>query len=486
MAEDEKGTSSWFRVPTWDGNPRDWRSFKREMSWWIASLDRDSCKKFNVAARWMLRQTGVVRARCEEFDPEDLEGKPEVKATDPNTDEVVVIEEGDPFSGLHLLMKSLEELNGSTDLDRKGDLRSQFYQEMKRQPQERISTFCSRFRTLCGEMKREGIELPKEELGWFLRERLGLDPLRKQLLETALAGKESYEEVETECLRLFRDLHTADPLHRRQMENRSPLLHRFLSGQSNSSHLSSSRPPTTLSGSSAFSGPRSFKSSASSMSSSRFKRPSTFQTPPRQSLVTEQMDDSIAEDEEELVPDGAEDGGAPSLDEVLQAEVEVLVSELHDAEEEGVSQEVLDEMELGVERAAESLLTMREARQKLNDVRKDRGFGKGSTPQKSSGYKGKATGNIAAARKQDPNHPCWDCGQTGHWLGDPQCSKPGAGLFLPPGKKKAKQVKLVEHAADVTEFVTDDMSHEPAAEHEVQMAESTSPCMPLEEAVDSS
>ena len=178
------------------------------MAWWMASLDKDSCKKFNVAARWTLRQTGVVRARCEEFLPEDLEAKIGTYPPAEGGAEAEV----DPFYGLKKLLESLEQLNGTTELDRKGDLRAQFYQDLKRQPNERISTFCTRFRTLCGEMKREGIELPKEELGWFLRERLGLDPLRKQLLETALGGRESYEEVETECLRLFRDLHASDPL----------------------------------------------------------------------------------------------------------------------------------------------------------------------------------------------------------------------------------------------------------------------------------
>ena len=82
MTEEEKGTSSWLRVPVWDGSPKEWRSFKREMSWWVASLDRESCKKFNIAAQWMLRQTGVVRARSEEFDPSKLGGKAEVKALD--------------------------------------------------------------------------------------------------------------------------------------------------------------------------------------------------------------------------------------------------------------------------------------------------------------------------------------------------------------------------------------------------------------------
>ena len=217
MAEEEKGSSSWYRVPTWDGNSRDWRGFQREMDWWMASLDKEACLKFNVAARWMLRQTGVVRARCEEFAPDELKATPEKKGTD-ESGASIVVEEADAFAGLKKLMKSLESLNGKTELDRKGDLRAQFYQEMKRQPQERVSTFCTRFRALCGEMRREGIELPKEELGWFLRERLGLDPLRKQLLETALAGRESYAEVENECLRLFRDLHTADPLFRKPFE----------------------------------------------------------------------------------------------------------------------------------------------------------------------------------------------------------------------------------------------------------------------------
>ena len=65
MSEEDKGSSAWYKVPTWDGNPTGFRQFKKEMEWWIASLDPVSCGKFNVAARWTLRQTGIVRARCE-------------------------------------------------------------------------------------------------------------------------------------------------------------------------------------------------------------------------------------------------------------------------------------------------------------------------------------------------------------------------------------------------------------------------------------
>ena len=42
MVEEDKGTSSWYKVPMWFGGPSEWRSFKQEMQemeWWIASLD---------------------------------------------------------------------------------------------------------------------------------------------------------------------------------------------------------------------------------------------------------------------------------------------------------------------------------------------------------------------------------------------------------------------------------------------------------------
>ena len=70
-----------------------------------------------MAARWTLRQTGVVRARCEEFEPHELEAKQAITAEDPDSGETVVIEEGDAFAGLKKLLLCLEELNGKTALD---------------------------------------------------------------------------------------------------------------------------------------------------------------------------------------------------------------------------------------------------------------------------------------------------------------------------------------------------------------------------------
>ena len=46
----------------------------------------------------------------------------------------------------------------------------------------------------------EGAALPNGELSWFLKKKLGPDPLRTQLLETALQGQEGYKVIECEVL----------------------------------------------------------------------------------------------------------------------------------------------------------------------------------------------------------------------------------------------------------------------------------------------
>ena len=454
---EEKGSSAWYKVPVWDGNPSGFRAFKREMEWWMASMDASSCTKYNVAARWTLRQTGVVRARCEEFSPSELEGAAEVRGEDPTTGEEIVLEPADPWKGIRKLMSALEESMGRTLLDRKGELRKQFYTDLRRNPGERISSFCSRFRTLNSEMKREGITLPSDELGWFLRNRMGLDAIRVQLLDTALRGREAYEEVEADALRLIRDLHSEDPLHKKSIVDRSPLLGRFL-GQSQSG-ASSYRTSLPSSASSSF-GTKSYKTSFSGGSQKSFKPMP--KGAPRSALVAEAPIEAEPEleEEEELVPDVEESG--MSLEQVLQCEAEVLAAELEELEQEGVAPEFIEGLETGVEQAAESLVTMREARSKIAELRKDRGYGKATAAGQPSGAKPKMTGNQVNGKKSRSS--CWDCGQTGHWAGDHGCPSLGAGLFKPKGGKPAKHVRVTEALA--TEFDTEaEPAHEDA--HEV-------------------
>ena len=127
-------------------------------------------------------------------------------------------------------------------------------------------------------------------------------------------------------------------------------------------------------------------------------------------------------DEEELLADGGD--AAPDLDEVLETEAEALAAELEQAENEGVDPNMLEQLEGYVENAAEALITMRDAKTRLQEVRRDRGFGKAG-PGPSAGAGGKPSQGF---KKRGV---CHDCGLPGHWAGDAACNRPGAGLAKP-------------------------------------------------------
>ncbi|CAK9106139.1 Uncharacterized protein SCF082_LOCUS49440 [Durusdinium trenchii] len=366
-----------------------WRAFRREMRWWVSSLDLASTAKYNLAARWLLRQTGIVRQRGEEFNPEDLAYKPAEMGIDPTTNDEIEITPPDYLHGLNKLLDALESINGQTVLDKRGELRSQFYLELQRKPGERLSEFCTRFRTLVADLQAEQVHLPASELGWFLKNKIGLDPLRRQLLETALQGREEYNVIEAEVLRLFKDLHLADPLHR----NRSP-----------------------------------------SMFSSVYMA----------EVPEEGHEDGPVEEVLEASAETAEDVEEPGLVDFLQSEAECLATELQAAEEQGADPDLLQSVEADFEQAAEALVTMKEARSKLQELRKDRGFGKPSPGGPAGGAK---NAGVPAARKASGRHPCFDCNQHGHWAGDKECPKPGAGLGRKPlavAKAKPRQVRVTE------------------------------------------
>ena len=437
--ESDKGFGPWSRVPQWDGSPQTWRKFKRDVSWWISSLELASTSKYNLAARFLLRQEGIARQRGEEFQPDDLKHRPAESVTDPETGEELEASPADYLAGINKLMAAWETMNGRTALDKRGELRQAFYVDLSRKAGERVSEFCTRYRSLVADLRAEGVVIADGELGWFLRQKLGLDPLRKQLLDTSLQGSESYATIESEILRLFRDLHENDPLHRR-FENRQPLtIRRMFASQRGHPSGASSAASTS--------------SKLSSMSSWSKGPSSRAGSQPKQAYVTEALDEDA---EEEALDDGSADpGDSGPLEEALQAEAEVLACELEEAEQEGVDPEIIQDLEAGIESAAETLVTMREARQTLANVRKDRGYGKAT-----SGGGGKGNGKKNAqiqARKQSGKHNCFDCGQPGHWSGDKECPTPGAGAGRRPGStgKPAKQVRITEneHVAAVTETV---------------------------------
>jgi hypothetical protein len=342
-----------------------------------------------------------------------------VTGVDPDPHTEVVLQEADPLYGLNKLLDALEGINGRSELDKKGELREQFCNSLKRRPGERISEFCTRFRTLAADLRSEGIQLPAAEQGWFLRERLGLDGIRKQLLETALGGVEDYDSVEREVLRLFKDLHSADPLQRRSFGNadgKPSLMDRFLASSSSSPGetvnlcfflywllIASSLQVICL----------------FSVFTFFWKIEDVSSGQGRQAFAAEADVHEDAEDvEEELIPDDVEKQEA-SLEEVLQAEAALLASDLENLEAEGAEPELLEELEAGVENAAEALVSMREARDKIKEMKRDRGYGRSSSGGDRSS---KPHGNQVNRAKSTST--CFDCGHPGHWKGDKECTKP--------------------------------------------------------------
>lgn len=227
--------------------------------------------------------------------------------------------------------------------------------------------------------------------------------------------KSDYGDIESECLRLFKDLHVADPLYRRldRMDrgDRPKLTVKRLFQHSTANPSSASSSATTFS--------RGASSAASSMTSSRRSTATSAGNPPRRVYLTEVpeandgLEDEEAANDEILEDDGTQD----SLAEILQTEAEAFAAELQEAEQFGVDAETLDSLESDFAQTAEALVTMKEARTKLAEIRKDRGYGRPGA-------------------------------------GDKECPRPGAGVALPKSGAmakggKPKQVKIAE-ALNVT------------------------------------
>ena len=428
MAEEkDQNGGAWSKVPTWDAHRRHGGASNGRWcggrALWIWSQPRSTT--WRHVGSYVLRQSGVVRQRCEEFTPQELAYQKEVcgrvartcschdiktvhwssrheecltkeagpsfysqwasraslsfagpvwrlmepcfcwhstfRGPDPGDGQGdVVLTAEDPLSGLKKLMKALEGINGRTDLDKKGELRNQFYIDCKRRP----------------DLRTEGVTLPTGEVGWLFKQKLGLDALRLQLLETALAGAEGFEETEREVLRLFKDVRSQDPLARKVAAdgNRGPpLLNRFLNQSSTASRPSSYAPST------ASSAPRSFRSTSSAASQRSSQPFRKFGSHQKQAMVSEVEENEPAEADEHD-PEVVED--ETDLAEVLKCEAEALAAELDDAAELGIDAEraeTLQEVEGTVENAAEALVTMKEARTKLAEVKRDRGYGR-ATP----------------------------------------------------------------------------------------------------------
>ena len=459
-------------IPVWDGRGDSLRDFKRTVTWWLSSIDLSKTKYFNLAARFAMKQKGAARLRALEYSPEDLAYSPEESVPDPDhADEVLVLKAADYTCGVWKLIEAWETMVGKTPTDKKGELRERFYMNLKRAPGESVVNFSLRFRTAVSEMRAEGISLEDGEASWFFKQKLCLNEVQKQMLETTLgASTEVYAECEKEAVRLFKRIHQHGPSASPMPGPRRSFGKGSLGGKGSLwSRKGSSSSSTAMSSASSNFSRGSSRMGLGASAVNLTEQQEGEEEAEGDSFEAYEADGTI--DEAEFHADDAE------LDplQALQGEVEVLASELEAAAQEGCDSGELESLEEQLDGAVEALVTLREARSQIAAIRKDRGF-RGPSPNSVNAGKKGGKGVKTGA--------CHTCFQEGHWKGDPECPGPPAGKSNGKGKKGRlpSALKSVKREAQISEVNVIDLlpplrevSFDAAEEvHEISVVENLS------------
>ena len=322
-------------------------------------------------------------------------------------------------AGLKVVLKHLEDTFCQKRVSKKGEVLSEFIAGHKahRRRGERISDWLVRYQECMDALADVGVDMSAmgDINGWFILMRAGLTPERRERVIAAL-DDEDYNAVQIKAIlmRQFGDLHVSE-------------------GRSGPAR------PTSQASSNRFA-----RRSPSFASSSRAP-PGRYGRPRSTNMVDE--GDEEYEEEEEAYEDEEYDEGAPEVAQVVRSELDGLEEDLAamDLDDEELQDILGTDGMASFEQAAvtmsdfpEALATVRDTRQRLRGRgrgRSSRGGGGGGRggdrPATTSGSRrppsrggsakgGSRGGGPARGRrsKSDPNQPCFDCGQAGHWAGD--------------------------------------------------------------------
>ena len=69
------GVGIFHRIPVWDGKASSWKSFEKDIEWFLAGEDLSKIT-YNLAVRVAQKQTGAVKRRAREFRQDALKPKP--------------------------------------------------------------------------------------------------------------------------------------------------------------------------------------------------------------------------------------------------------------------------------------------------------------------------------------------------------------------------------------------------------------------------
>ena len=426
------------RIPSWNGDPATFLKFETAVVWWFEGEDLGYYTRIgvNLAARFVRKQSGLARAKAEEYLPSQLRGTPAVlythqsaRADFPDAEEEDIVAmvgtvqvEADPTAGIRLLLDCYRQSIGRDPPHRRQELRDEYYRGCVRKRNEPVINFLSAHRALLSKMKLEGIAIDEEQVVYYLRSKLALSETQLQLLDIACGPEPTLAEIEAQVTRLFKRIHTSTfgssattTASSSSLASR-PMLRRFMGSQSGRSSAPSSRYSASA-------------SSSGRSSTGRFQRPfrranvaEYDEAAEGEEVAAEEVEQSVCE---EWTEDHADDDASLAEDPDDEWEVNAAailedgIAELEAAAEAGLEDSVLADLESKFEGFASALVTLKESRQRTASNNKDRRYGRVSSGTGSGGPPDKTKSK------------CFDCGESGHWSGDAGCKKPGAGLFKP-------------------------------------------------------
>ena len=135
--------------------------------------------------------------------------------------------------------------------------------------------------------------------------------------------------------------------------------------------------------------------------------------------------------------------GEGEAENAMLSELQALATEL-DEMQGGIGPAEIEEMENAAGHLVEAFVTMKDARNRLQAVRKDRKFGNPATLASGKNNAPKAGAKYPAPADRKKDSACFDCNECGHWAGDPACQKPGAKFG-----RKEKQANEIQNEAHV-------------------------------------
>ena len=110
------------RIPNWDGSPSTWLAFEEEVEWWLETEPLNV--EYNLAARFVIRQTGVARRRAQQLDVRELRAQQAV--FDPDNPEVL-LQPADLTKGIRRVMQEFRDMLAITPTTAKGESLARFH-----------------------------------------------------------------------------------------------------------------------------------------------------------------------------------------------------------------------------------------------------------------------------------------------------------------------------------------------------------------------